>query len=384
MTKIDVQFSITDAPLHILTKATMARRRKSLSLATPSNLFNHSQRSHQMQYSTVLPISSLSTVTDCKENLVRMASNKKSVKQITTPSPIPTEFRLKFPSNDMSQIRTRPISSNRAVASNIPKSSLSYPTILPRPITSYRSNNHQQQNARFLYLVKTPFALRRTTSSTRINLKQNLHPLPLHQQPHFLTSPLLPRPHPQYGHFLAYLRRQSLARLRRKQEEQHEDVYSDGIETIITFNSNRPTPPLFRSSSNLSFGASSPETSSSMPAISFQSKRKTRPMSSYRLLQRTSSSLPTNYRLNLNQTPPLRQPPPSPRIFSENRSDDHSLLLTPTSIVITPANSVVEETTNLPTNKAPYELQLSGDMLNYCYVSDSGVKYQGQLLSSPV
>ncbi|CAF5136292.1 unnamed protein product, partial [Rotaria sp. Silwood1] len=55
-----------------------------------------------------------------------------------------------------------------------------------------------------------------------------------------------------------------------------------------------------------------------------------------------------------------------------------------TSAVITPTNSVVDDIAKLSTVKAPYELQLSGDMLNYCYVSDSGVKYQGQLLSTPV
>jgi hypothetical protein len=127
-----------------------------------------------------------------------------------------------------------------------------------------------------------------------------------------------------------------------------------------------------------------------MPTINnLRKKRKPRVLSSYRLIPHSSlSSLTTNYRLNLNQTPPLKPlpppPSPSPRILIKKTSDDSSLLLSHTSVLVTPTNSVVDETTISPTKKAPYELQLSGDMLNYCYVSDSGVKYQGQLLSTPV
>jgi hypothetical protein len=120
-----------------------------------------------------------------------------------------------------------------------------------------------------------------------------------------------------------------------------------------------------------------------MPAINVQSKRKTRTLSYYRLFPRSSSS--TNYRLNFNQSPPLKQPLPSPRLLTKKSPDDQSLLLpSHTSVLITPTNSIVDEVIIAPTKKAPYELELSGDMLNYCYVSDSGVKYQGQLLSTPV
>jgi hypothetical protein len=315
-----------------------------------------------------------------KKKRIRMASNNKPIKQTTTQSPIPTEFRLKIPS-DMSQTKPRILSSTRPAASNMPKSSLSYPTIITRPTTSNRYNYPQQPGARFLYVVNTPAPPQRTTSA-RIS-GSTLNALPLHQQPHLLASPLLPRPHPQYGHFLAYLRRQSLARIRRKQQEGS----LDGIETNVSFNSTRSTLPVFQSTSNTSLGTFTSETSS-MPTINLQPKRKIRPLSSYRLLQRSlSSSLSTNYRLNLNQTPPPLKtfaPSPSPRSFTKKPSDDQSLLLTHTSVLITPTNSVVDETIISPTKKAPYELQLSGDMLNYCYVSDSGVKYQGQLLSTSV
>lgn len=388
MTEVGVQFSITDAPLQVVTKTTTGRRRKSPIITTPGNLFNHQRRSHQMQYSTVLPIISFSSLSDFKQKLIRMASSNKSTKQTTTQSPTSTEFRLKIPSPDMSQSKSRINSSlNRSVASNIPKSSRSYPTIISRPSTSYRPNQQQRQQqqpgARFLYVVNTPPPSHRT-SSARIS-NSSFSPLPLHQQPHLLTSPLLPRPHPQYGHFLAYLRRQSLARIRRKQQEQ-EEGNGNTVETTITFNSSRQTPSSFHSTSNLSLGVLAPETSS-MPSINLQPKRKPRPISSYRFIQRSSSSLPTNYRLNLNQTPPLKLPPaptPSPRTSLKKSPDDQSALFTPTSVLITPTNSVVDEVTITPTKKAPYELQLSGDMLNYSYVSESGVKYQGQLLSTPV
>ena len=388
MKEIAVQFSITNSPLLAVTKPTMARRRKNSIPPTASrNLFNHHRRSHQMQYTTVLPIISLSSLSDFKEKLVRMASNNKSMQQTTTtPSSVLTEFRLKTPSADMPQIKSRVTSSNRLPASNIPKSSLSYRTILSRPSTGHRTNQPSQQQpppagARFLCVVNPPLPSQRPISA-RVIHQNNLTPLPLHQQPQLLASPHLPRPHPQYGHFLAYLRRQSLARIRRKQQQQEEGS-SDTVETTIIFSSSRPSPTLCHSTSNLSMHPPSPDTSS-MPAISLQTKRNHRSVPSHRSLQRTVSSSPVNYRLKLNQTPPLRQPPPSPRIFPTKSSDKPPILLPQTNVLITPANSVVDEAIVFPVKKPPYELQLTGDMLNYCYVSDSGVKYQGQLLSSPV
>ena len=411
MKEIAVQFSVTNAPLLTVTKPTMARRRKNPIIATPRNLFNPSSRSHQMQFVTVLPIISLSSLTDLKENLVRMAANNKSMKSTTTPSPTLTEFRLKTPLMDITQTKSRVASSYRLAAPNIPKSSLSYPTILPRAGTAHRSIHRSQQQqqqqqqsppppplgARFLCVANPPVPSQRSISA-RIIPQSNVAPLPLHQQPHLLASPLLPRPHPQYGHFLAYLRRQSLARIRRKQQEQDEG-YLDGVETTITFNSSRPLPTLFHSTSNLFARPPSPDTSS-MPALSLHTKRKHHYIPpSHRIFQRSSSSLPTNYRLKLNQTlsspslspspppppPPLiKQPTPSPRLYSKKLSDDLPVVLPQRPVLITPANSVVDEAIIFPTKKPPYELQLSGDMLNYCYVSDSGVKYQGQLLSSPV
>ncbi|CAF3401009.1 unnamed protein product [Rotaria socialis] len=325
-----------------------------------------------------------------------MAASKKSAKQTTTiptvTSPMFTEYRLKVPPSDTPHHKPRIMSSYRTSISNIPKSSLSYPTTIPRPTTPpYRPNyylHQQQQGEHLLYVLKTAAISRRAASahiSNSSNSNNTMNPLPLHQQPHFLTSPLLPRPHPQYGHFLAYLRRQSLARLRRKQEQ--EAGNTDTIDTIVKFNSNKSSLQSLQSTSNASLGTSTPEITS-VPIMSLASKRRTRPTSSYHQQQRRpSSSMPTNYRLTLNQSPPPRRPPPStPSIQTprNNSSADQSLLISPKSVVLTPTNSVIDETTKLPSIKAPYELELSGDMLNYCYVSDSGVKYQGQLLCTSV
>ncbi|CAF0918632.1 unnamed protein product [Rotaria sp. Silwood1] len=313
-----------------------------------------------------------------------MAASKKSTKQTTTSSTIPTEFRLKLPLSDMSQTKPRVMSSHRTMISNIPKSSLSYPTTIPHPTAPYRLNyyhHQQQQGERLLYVVKAPVTPRRSASA-RIS-SNGFNTLPLHQQPHLLASPLLPRPHPHYGHFLAYLRRQSLARIRRKQEQEAGNI--DNVESTIKFHSSKPIVQTFQSTSHASLNIATQEILS-MPTMSLTSKRRTRPLSSYQHVRRPSSPIQTNYRLTLNQSPSLRQPPPpsSPIQQTTTKTTSNEQLHISTSAVITPTNSVVDDIAKLSTVKAPYELQLSGDMLNYCYVSDSGVKYQGQLLSTPV
>ena len=96
----------------------------------------------------------------------------------------------------------------------------------------------------------------------------------------------------------------------------------------------------------------------------------------------------SNFRLNLTQSPPQRQaPPPSPMVQTPKTkisSDDQLPTLSKNSALTTVNNPIMDENAKLSTIKAPYELQLSGDTLHYCYVSDSGVKYQGQLLSTSV
>ncbi|CAF3606861.1 unnamed protein product [Rotaria sordida] len=312
-----------------------------------------------------------------------MAAYKKSIKQTTTSNTIPTEFHFKSPLSDMSQTKPRVMSSHRPIISNIPKSSLSYPTAIPSPRTPYRLSYYhqqQQQGERFLYALRTPVTPRRAVSARISN--NSLNTLPLHQQPHLLASPLLPRPHPQYGHFLAYLRRQSLARIRRKQQEAGN---TDTIESTIKFNTTRPISQTFHSISHASLNISTAELLS-MPTMSLTSKRRSRPLSSHQQIRRpSSSSIQTNYRLSLNQSPSLKvlaPPPSSPTQQTPTKITSNEQLIIPTSTVLTPTNSIVDDTIKLSTLKTPYELQLSGDMLNYCYVSDSGVKYQGQLLAT--
>ncbi|CAF0735437.1 unnamed protein product [Adineta steineri] len=304
-----------------------------------------------------------------------MAANHKSIKQTTISFPKSHEYRLQVSSPRMIQTKPRTPSSNRLIAS---KSSLNYPTMITRSTTSFCTNYSQyQQDARFLYVVNKPEILRHTTSSGTSNTR--LQPLLFHQQSttSSSSSPPLPRTHPQYGHFLAYLRRQSLARLRRKQEEKEENT--DHVDTTISFNSNKTTAQSFNSTSNMSLGTTTSETTS-MPTISLTSKQKGRPVSSYNQLQRSSSVMPTNYRLSLDQSPPIRQNSSTTKKISDN----HVILSPSKSNLITPTNSLVDETMVSSTEKIPYELKLNGDMLSYCYVSDSGVTYQGQLLSTPV
>ena len=391
MTEVGVRFSVIDGPMRFVTTTTHARRHKSPTSSAAGNLFNHphhhqQQRSHPMQYSAVLPIISLSTFADFKEKLIPMATNNRTFKQVTSSSSPLLQYRLKMPIAEAPASKTRSTIHNRPAASNTSKSSSSHST---RPNTPHRPNIHayyqqqqQLQGASLLYIANTPISPRRTHSA-RIPLNPTLNPLPLHQQPHLISAPLLPRPHPQYNHFLAYLRRQSLARLRRRQE--HDEGNNENVETTVIFNPIKPVSQPFQSTSNLSLGTSVPETSS-MPSMSLSAKRKGRPLSSYRQLPRSSSTLTGPYRLTSNQSPTLRQSTPTtavPHVATKKPTEDHSAPLASSSFLITPANSIVDETiTSL--KKAPYELQLAGDMLNYCYVSDSGMKYQGQLLSSAV
>ncbi|UJR36474.1 hypothetical protein I4U23_029198 [Adineta vaga] len=309
-----------------------------------------------------------------------MAANHKSTKQTTITFPKSNDFRLKFPSTKTPNTKPCATSPNRSNNSQIPKTSLIYPTLITRSPSSYYSNHQQySQDTRYLYVVNASGNSHRTPSTQPHNI--NLNSVPLHQQSHILTSSSVSQPHPHYGHFLAYLRRQSLARLRRKQEQQELDG-AESVDTTITSNTNKTSSHSLHSISNLSLGILTSDVTS-MPAMSSTSKQKPRPITPHRQLQRSSSSLPTNYRLKLNQSLPLRQIT-SLDIEKEKTANTHSLLLPMKADSSTPANSLVSEANASSTNKTPYEVNLSGDMLSYCYVSDSGVTYQGQLLSSLV
>ena len=313
-----------------------------------------------------------------------MSAEHKSTKQITISFPKANDVRLKLPPTNYSHPKSRATPPHSSVASQIPKSSIIYPALLPRSSTSYYSN-HQQcpRDTRYLYVVNAYGNSHRTPSTQTPN--PNSNPLPLHQQFSTLNPSAPPRPHLQYGHFLAYLRRQSLARLRRKQEQQELDGI-ESIDTAITLNSNKTPSYSLQSMSNLSLGTSTTDAASMSTIATVTSKQKSRPTTSHRPLQRSSSLLTTNYRLNLNQALPFREIT-SLQTLKETSLNNHSVILPSKPIVsATPANSVInaKDAPSSSTNRTPYEVQLTGDTLSYCFVSDSGVTYQGQLLSSAI
>lgn len=118
----------------------------------------------------------------------------------------------------------------------------------------------------------------------------------------------------QYEHFLAYLRRQSFARLRRKRQEK--EGYSNHIEATIRYNPTKQLSPsssfLFPSYSNYSLISLTTNTSS--------------------ILSKQSNRLSTSFRT-------------LPQMMKTALDDP---LLTSSSVLITPRNSVVDEEINLP------------------------------------
>ena len=310
-----------------------------------------------------------------------MAASNKSIKQTTAPSLNSTRRCLKSSLSNVSRTKSRNLASHRSFTSNIPKPSLNYPPMIKYPTATYHSNYYQkqQQNMRFFYIVKTPATSYQIASA---RLRRSSHsPLVLHQQPNFLTSSTLLRPYSQYRHFLASLRQQSLARVHRRQQEATGN--KDSREIRAKFNLTKSISKQIQSTSNPSLGVFTSE-SASLSKTPIIPKRRPRPLSSYQQLSRSPSSIPSNYRLTLNQSPPLRQPSLSLQILKRRTLDARFLSLSPSSTIITPTNSLADETNKLSTVVVPYELELSGGMLNYCYISDSGIKYHGQLLSPPV
>lgn len=313
-----------------------------------NNLFNNHQRNLPKSSNATLPIINLSSFANFKQKFNHMATNNNNNnKPIIPTTNMPTDIR-------MAHIKSSTKSFNRPYASSMPKSSLSY------PIAPYPLDKQQQylQNSRYLYFVKTPTP---RALSSRI-------PAPLlasSQQTNF------PRPYNQYGHFLTYLRRQSLARIRRKQQE--EEGNTDHIETTITFNSNKQSSTQsFQSTSNYSLISLTANTTS-MPMISMTAKRAGRPLSSVHTIQRSL----TNYRLNSLQQSSSLSPTPTPII--KNSIDNHVFPLTSSSLLITPRNSVNDEVT-MPPIRIPYDFNFNDDIINY----NKDIKYQGQTLSTVV
>lgn len=339
MPETPFQFSIIDI------NPTIVKKRKS---SSPSyNLFNNYQRSQPMASNTALPIITVPSFCNVKEKLLQMATNKK-------PTPV---FHN---STELSTTPLNPRTSNTIRPNTVtkPKYSQSFSMSNIRPTTSIRSNNQPQINSQLLYIVNTP------KSSYQAALNRPPNPTATSPQPP-VQQQSLPRPQYQYGHFLAHLRRQSLARVRRKQQQA--EGINENVETKITLNLNRNlSSQSFISPSNQSLASLSTETAV-VPTISVTATRAGRPISSYRHIQRSVRS----FRLNTVQQSPTPEP--------KDTTDNPLLAFQSSSLLITPRNSIVDDNASSIV-KPSYDLHLNDDMLNYCYVSaDSGVKYQGQM-----
>jgi hypothetical protein len=302
-----MQFSITDSNLKIM------KKRMQIS---SNNLFNNDQGNLPMSSNATLPIIALSSCSDFKQKVIQMPTNNKHI----------------LPDLRTKQIKTNTRSFNRLNPSFIPN-----PSYMPNSSTTSHRWSNQQQNTRYLNF-NTPKSSEGTASN-----RYNSNRVP--------QQPFIPHLDSEYGHFLTYLRRQSLARLRRKQQE--EDGITDHVETTITLNLNEQQP--FQSTSHYSFTSATTDTTA-VPMISITAKRAVRPPLSYHLLP----PLSTTHRSNNTIRPCL---PP----ISKNSLDDQ--LFTSSSLLITPRNSIADDSIRSPILE-PYELYLNDDMLHSCYVSD--------------
>ncbi|UJR09619.1 hypothetical protein I4U23_013853 [Adineta vaga] len=337
----------------IHTDSTLARKTKQQS-SSSNNLFNNRERSHRVSLS--LPITTFGSFSNFEEKLIRMANNNKST--------ISTNVLVE---SLTTQIQSRGQLSNRSIdSSTASRSSLNYPLTLLRSNTSYHSINPQLTD-RSLHTFKSPILSHRTFSVRTPNYTAQRSS---RQQKQSQPQTILSRSTSQYDHFLAYLRRQSLARIRRKQEEDETGVEGN-TETTVMLNLNKRSPShQFHSTSNGSLTSLVADTQPA-PVISIASKRNGRPMSTYPPLQRSTT---THHSNQVQQTS---------RIISSDA--DHLLSRTlRSSLVITPANSIVDDLSITPV-KTPYELHFNNDKLSYSYISDdSGVQYHGQMLPTAV
>jgi hypothetical protein len=329
-----IRFSIGNA------KSTVETRKKQV---PENNLFNNHHGNLSKSPDATLPIIALtlSSRSNFKPKIIRMASNNKSPR-LTNHSP--TDFR-------MTPIKAHIRNLNRSNASSLPKS-------FNQPPNNIRTTQQQQQNPRCLYVLKTATSFHRTVSARIPN--QSTPVPPQQQQPQQITAP---RPYNQYEHFLAYLRRQSLARQRRKQQE--EEGHTDHVETTITLNLNKQSSThTFQSTSHNSISSILTDLTP-VPSMSITAKRTTRLPSSHRPLHRSITTYP--------QTPtPTCKTPIDDQIYTSS------------SVLVTPRNSVVDDPSMPPVSKH-HGFHLNDDMLNYSYVNDENeIKYQGQMLSTAV
>ena len=297
-----VEFSKPDANFH------RNRGKKRIALLPRDNLFhNHSRNLSNLP--TTQTTMRLPMITHFDKKFVRMATKKK----FSTTSLTPFDFR-------MVTIKSHIRSLSRANASTLKKS--------PRQLATNNTQHspNRKQTIQDLHADSLPKFSNRTRSAMIPDL--SIPPLPPSLSPIILPSQ---SHNQQYGHFLAYLRRQSFARQHRKRQEK--EGYSNHIEATIRYNLTKPVPSpsssfLSHSTSNYSF------TSMLMPKQS----------------SRISTSLRT-----LSQT-------------TKTALDDP--LLTSSSVLITPRNSVVDDEITSPSIK-PSDFYLNDDKLRSDHVHHS-------------
>lgn len=278
------------------------RKKKNLLLST-SNLCHNPPRNLP---STTLPIITLSSLSNFQENFLRMATKKNLSTSFT-----PLDFR-------MAKIKSHIRSLSRTNA--LPLTGEHFP---PKKIQ--RSPNRQGK-IRDVHVDSLPRFPTRTMSERIPTFPAPPPPLP---PPSSLISL---QSYNQYGHFLAYLRRKSLARQRRKREE--DDGYTNHIEATIRYSftkqpSSSSSSFLFQSSSNYSTVSTNTNLSS--------------------LTTKRTGRLPTSLR-------------PLPQTIKMTKPVLEDPLLTSSSLLITPRNSVVDDETMSPIIK-PSEFYLNDDKL---------------------
>ena len=322
---------------------TITKKPKSASL-------NNHRRSHLVSSNGTIPIITLPSFSDYKEKFLRITTNNKSSTFLNT-------------SMDSSMTRIKsstPTTPNRLNVINIPKSPLLHPAIVTNHTPIYNVHYQQNQNSSFSRVVSTPITPNRTTSGN-VFRNRSYHLASAQWQ-----NPIVSRPQSRYEHFLANLRQQSSARMRRKREQ--DEGNNETTEAKVTLKLDRNlSMQTFQLGSNYSLSSLTAD-SSSTPTISIKAKRGGKSLLSHYQFQDHIK----NYRLNQFRATSLK-----------NFTNHQIPSLSSSSLLITPRNSVADDNQTSSNIKPLYELYLNNDMLNYCYVSnDSGIKYQGQMLST--
>ncbi|CAF0854212.1 unnamed protein product [Didymodactylos carnosus] len=201
----------------------------------------------------------------------------------------------------------------------------------------------------------------------------------------------------QYGHFLAYLRQKSVARIKRKKK--YSDTNSNNEQDIETPLINlKQQQQILQQKPKLSISTSLANNSSllfsdfSVPIINTGKTSSTSIIEQRNNMKKTADKLPsTPWRLELRRSASsiidTRYSISSNQIKPLNEMSNY-LTINKDASLITPSNSIVDEPMSekqeKKTHESCYELQLAGDSLSYVYVSDSGIKYEGELLQSNI